>query len=78
MPGLGWNWGGWGWGWGWPQWGYGYNGWGGYGYGYGQGAVYLQAPSTTVVYTHVLNKGGRGVASPLDRLTQDGACNGTG
>ena len=24
--------------------------------------------STTMVYTHVLNKGGRGVASPLDRL----------
>ena len=27
--------------------------------------------STTMIYTHVLNKGGRGVASPLDRL--DGA-----
>lgn len=26
--------------------------------------------STTMVYTHVLNKGGRGVASPLDRITQ--------
>ena len=26
--------------------------------------------STTMVYTHVLNKGGRGVASPLDRLEQ--------
>ena len=25
--------------------------------------------STTMVYTHVLNKGGRGVASPLDRVT---------
>jgi len=24
--------------------------------------------STTMIYTHVLNKGGRGVASPLDRL----------
>jgi len=24
--------------------------------------------STTMVYTHVLNKGGRGVKSPLDRL----------
>jgi len=24
--------------------------------------------STTMVYTHVLNRGGRGVASPLDRL----------
>ncbi len=23
---------------------------------------------TTMIYTHVLNKGGRGVASPLDRL----------
>jgi integron integrase len=26
--------------------------------------------STTMVYTHVLNKGGRGVASPLDRIEQ--------
>jgi integron integrase len=26
--------------------------------------------STTMIYTHVLNKGGRGVASPLDRLGQ--------
>jgi integron integrase len=26
--------------------------------------------STTMVYTHVLNKGGRGVTSPLDRLEQ--------
>jgi integron integrase len=25
--------------------------------------------STTMIYTHVLNKGGRGVASPLDRLS---------
>jgi len=25
--------------------------------------------STTMVYTHVLNKGGRGVSSPLDRIT---------
>jgi len=24
--------------------------------------------STTMVYTHVLNKGGRGVSSPADRL----------
>jgi site-specific recombinase XerD len=24
--------------------------------------------STTLIYTHVLNKGGRGVTSPLDRL----------
>ena len=24
--------------------------------------------STTMIYTHVLNKGGRGVTSPLDRL----------
>ena len=23
---------------------------------------------TTMIYTHVLNRGGRGVASPLDRL----------
>jgi integron integrase len=29
--------------------------------------------STTMVYTHVLNKGGRGVKSPLDRLEQTGA-----
>lgn len=25
--------------------------------------------STTMIYTHVLNRGGRGVQSPLDRLT---------
>jgi len=25
--------------------------------------------STTMIYTHVLNKDGRGVASPLDRFT---------
>ncbi|OFZ97607.1 MAG: hypothetical protein A3H35_17995 [Betaproteobacteria bacterium RIFCSPLOWO2_02_FULL_62_17] len=25
---------------------------------------------TTMVYTHVMNKGGRGVHSPLDRLEQ--------
>ncbi len=24
--------------------------------------------STTMIYTHTLNKGGRGVLSPLDRL----------
>lgn len=29
--------------------------------------------STTMVYTHVLDKGGRGVASPLDRLEQAAA-----
>jgi integron integrase len=29
--------------------------------------------STTMLYTHVLNKGGRGVRSPLDRLEQPGA-----
>jgi integron integrase len=29
--------------------------------------------STTMVYTHVLNKGGRGVNSPLDKLRQSGA-----
>jgi integron integrase len=29
--------------------------------------------STTMVYTHVLNKGGRGVRSPLDRLEQERA-----
>jgi integron integrase len=28
--------------------------------------------STTMIYTHVLNKGGRGVASPLDRLGPQG------
>ena len=27
--------------------------------------------STTMIYTHVLNKGGRGVRSPLDRLEQE-------
>jgi len=27
--------------------------------------------STTMVYTHVLNKGGRGVSSPLDKLRQE-------
>jgi site-specific recombinase XerD len=26
--------------------------------------------STTMIYTHVMNKGARGVASPLDRLEQ--------
>ncbi len=26
--------------------------------------------STTMIYTHVLNKGGRGVKSPLDRAGQ--------
>jgi integrase len=26
--------------------------------------------STTMIYTHVLNKGGKGVKSPLDRLEQ--------
>jgi len=25
---------------------------------------------TTMIYTHVMNKGGRGVRSPLDRLEQ--------
>jgi integron integrase len=29
--------------------------------------------STTMIYTHVLNKGGRGVKSPLDRLAQQRA-----
>jgi integron integrase len=29
--------------------------------------------ATTMIYTHVLNKGGRGVKSPLDRLEQPGA-----
>jgi integron integrase len=29
--------------------------------------------STTMIYTHVLNKGGRGVRSPLDRLEQPAA-----
>ena len=32
--------------------------------------------STTMIYTHVLNKGGRGVRSPLDRLEQTTACYG--
>jgi len=27
-----------------------------------------RAVSTTMIYTHVLNRGGRGVRSPLDRL----------
>ena len=29
--------------------------------------------STTMIYTHVLNRGGRGVASPLDRLSPSAA-----
>ncbi len=29
--------------------------------------------STTMIYTHVLNKGGRGVASPLDGLLRTAA-----
>lgn len=29
--------------------------------------------STTMIYTHVLNRGGRGVLSPADRLGLDGA-----
>ena len=29
--------------------------------------------STTMVYTHVLNQGGRGVRSPLDQLGDDGS-----
>ena len=29
--------------------------------------------STTMIYTHVLNKGGRGVKSPFDRLDGAGA-----
>ena len=32
--------------------------------------------STTMIYTHVLNKGGHGVRSPLDRLEQATACYG--
>ena len=32
--------------------------------------------STTMIYTHVLNKGGRGVASPLDRLEPAGVRHG--
>ena len=32
--------------------------------------------STTMIYTHVLNKGGRGVKSPLDRLEQQRAAYG--
>jgi integron integrase len=34
--------------------------------------------STTMIYTHVLNKGGRGVKSPLDRLEQPRAAYSTG
>ena len=34
--------------------------------------------STTMIYTHVLNRGGRGVASPLDRLVTEGAALGQG
>lgn len=30
--------------------------------------AFLTSVSTTMIYTHVLNKGGRGVTSPLDRL----------
>ena len=29
--------------------------------------------STTMIYTHVLNKGGRGVKSPLDRVEERSA-----
>jgi len=29
--------------------------------------------STTMIYTHVMNRGARGVRSPLDRLEQPGA-----
>jgi len=29
--------------------------------------------STTMIYTHVLNKGGRGVRSPLDRAEREEA-----
>ena len=31
--------------------------------------------STTMIYTHVLNKGGRGVVSPLDKLEHGGISN---
>jgi integron integrase len=34
--------------------------------------------STTMVYTHVLNRGGRGVASPFDRLADRGSPPGAG
>jgi site-specific recombinase XerD len=30
--------------------------------------------STTMIYTHVLNRGGKGVHSPADRLGFDSAC----
>ena len=33
--------------------------------------------STTMIYTHVLNKGGRGVSSPLDRLTPQATTDGS-
>jgi integrase len=29
--------------------------------------------STTMIYTHVLNRGGRGVVSPLEALDEPGA-----
>ena len=38
------------------------------GYEWGWQFVFPSGVSTTMVYTHVLNKGGRGVASPLDAL----------
>jgi site-specific recombinase XerD len=31
---------------------------------------------TTMIYTHVLNKGGRAVRSPLDRLEEEGRSEG--
>ena len=34
--------------------------------------------STTMIYTHVLNKGGRGVKSPLDRMEQPGGAHARG
>jgi hypothetical protein len=35
--------------------------------------VYHVSVGTTMIYTHVMNKGGRGVTSPLDRLEGAGA-----
>jgi site-specific recombinase XerD len=38
-----------------------------------QGLLRHEDVSTTIIYTHVLNRGGRGVRSPLDRLGDKGS-----